>query len=340
MKGKCEETVKSLVSVVMPVFNTKEEHFRNAIDSIICQSYRNWELLIVDDASDNYIKKVVETYTDNRIKYYRLETNSGAAIARNYAINNAKGEYIAFLDSDDISLKDRLAKQLDYLAIHQDIGCVATGVEVIGNEKDKIEFNNFSTNFDIESYLIFTGNAFCQSSIMLRKSVLVNNNIKYQSKHVPAEDYGLWLDLIGHVKFAVLPEKLTQYRFYLENISHRQKELQIEKCEKAQIDAFEKYCNIKFFNKGLWLKFSTGTSLSYDELKELESVLPILIDKLKAKGYSEKKLIYTFKKNFKKIYYHSHSIYQQWQLSHSSLNKIFSLPLSWRMFCFITRGFF
>ena len=123
------------ISVVMPVYNTKEEFFRCAIDSILKQTYTDFELLIADDCSDGYIEKIVKSYPDKRISYLRLEQNAGSAVAKNLAIQHAKGKYIAFLDSDDIALPDRLAAQYDFLEKHPDIGCLGTVFYILKHKR-------------------------------------------------------------------------------------------------------------------------------------------------------------------------------------------------------------
>lgn len=326
------------VSVLMPVYNTKEEYFREAIESVLNQSFKDFELLIVDDFSEPYIEKTVKSYKDERIKYHRLDKNSGASAARNFAIERIQGEFIAFLDSDDISLENRLKHQLEYFEKNPQIGCLGTGVKGIGSEGDKVEFKTFSSSFEIELYLIFSGCAFCQSSVMLRKSILIDNNIRYQTKYVPAEDYGLWLSLIGYTQFYVLPEVLTLYRFYPENISHRQKDLQRHNCGLAQFEAFKKYCNTDFSYPEAWYNFMSGRPLGSEELCELESKIPTLTENLEQKGCPKKDVLYFFKKKFKKLYHRTRSLKGQWDLMRSPLNKLFKIKFRKRLFYLITRG--
>lgn len=103
-----------LVSIIMPSYNT-EKYISDAINSVIAQSYTNWELLIVDDCSQDNTVEVVRQFEDDRIRFQSLESNSGGAVARNTAITKAKGEYIAFLDSDDMWLPEKLEKQLRFM---------------------------------------------------------------------------------------------------------------------------------------------------------------------------------------------------------------------------------
>ena len=183
------------ISVIMPIYNTKEEYLREAIESILNQTFADWELIAIDNGSDDYIKNIIKSYTDNRIKYQRIEANLGPANARNLGIKQAQGKYIAFLDSDDISLPNRLEVQYEFLENNIDIGCVGTKVDVINTSSKckEYKFPSPTKHKDIENHLILRGCVFCQSSVVLRKEILVKNNILYNNEYVPAEDYALWL---------------------------------------------------------------------------------------------------------------------------------------------------
>lgn len=106
----------NLVSIITPVYNA-ERFINNTIDSVINQEHKNWEMILVDDCSTDNSEKIIREYIkkDNRIKYIKLEKNSGAAISRNIAIKNAQGRYIAFLDSDDIWTSNKLKVQIDFM---------------------------------------------------------------------------------------------------------------------------------------------------------------------------------------------------------------------------------
>ena len=106
--------MNDLVSVIMPSYNTGK-YIGKSIESVINQTYSNWELIIVDDCSDDDTEEVVSVFKDERIKYFKNAFNSGAAISRNRALREAKGRWIAFLDSDDIWKPTKLEKQLDFM---------------------------------------------------------------------------------------------------------------------------------------------------------------------------------------------------------------------------------
>ena len=103
--------MNKLVSIVMPNYNC-EKFVEETIKSVINQTYSNWELLFVDDCSTDNSVAIVEGFNDSRIRILKNEKNSGAAVSRNYALREAKGDYIAFLDSDDIWLPEKLEKQI------------------------------------------------------------------------------------------------------------------------------------------------------------------------------------------------------------------------------------
>lgn len=105
---------EKLVSIIMPSYNTGK-FIKKTINSVIAQTYSNWELIIVDDCSTDNTDEIVKSINDNRIIYLKNETNSGAAISRNKALKEAKGRWIAFLDSDDLWKKDKLEKQINFM---------------------------------------------------------------------------------------------------------------------------------------------------------------------------------------------------------------------------------
>lgn len=103
-----------LVSIIMPSYNTGG-YIKNSIESVLAQTYENWELIIVDDCSTDDTDSIVGQFSDKRIRYLKNEKNSGAAISRNYALREAKGRWIAFLDSDDLWLPEKLEKQIAFM---------------------------------------------------------------------------------------------------------------------------------------------------------------------------------------------------------------------------------
>lgn len=137
--------MNELVSIVMPSYNTAK-FISVAIESVLMQTYQNWELLIVDDCSTDNTDEVVSKYDDRRIIYLKNEKNSGAAFSRNKALKRAKGKWIAFLDSDDLWYQTKLEEQIEFMKKNKyyfsytnyrevdEVG-IQTGVEVSGPKK-------------------------------------------------------------------------------------------------------------------------------------------------------------------------------------------------------------
>lgn len=143
-----------LISIITPSFNS-EKYITDTIESVLNQSFKNFEMIIVDDCSSDSTCKIVESYmnTDDRIKLYKLENNSGAAVARNTALDISKGRFIAYLDADDIWKKDKLEKQVSFM-LSTDIAFSCTSYEVIDDlGKDLEKEIHMLIKVDYESFL-------------------------------------------------------------------------------------------------------------------------------------------------------------------------------------------
>lgn len=232
------------VSVLMPVYKTKESHLRGAIESILAQSFVDFEFLILDDCPEDTREAIVKSYQDKRIKYFKNEKNLGISPSRNKLIDMAKGEYLAVFDHDDVSLSERLAKQVAYLDEHPDVGVVGCVSKSIVR---KHLSQNPTENHDIKLALMRTC-ALSHSASMIRKSVLVDNNIRYEEEFSPSEDYALWCRLIPYVNFYNIPEVLFYYRDHKDNTSHHQK-------DKMQNATFAIWGFVKANNPALYEEF-------------------------------------------------------------------------------------
>lgn len=207
------------VSVLMPIYNTQESHLREAIESILAQSYIDFEFLILNDSPENTkLDAIVASYSDTRIHYTKNEKNLGITGSRNKLMNMAKGEYFAIMDHDDISLPERFAKQVAFLDEHKDVGVVGTWCQCIVHN---VKWNSLTQHEDIERDLFF-GCTIKHPAAMLRKSVLVQHGIRYEEYYSPSEDYALWCRLIGKTRFAVIAEELFLYRDHDTRTSCRQ----------------------------------------------------------------------------------------------------------------------
>lgn len=209
------------VSVLMPVYNTPEQYLREAVESILAQTYQDFEFIILNDASsDDNVEKVIASYDDKRIRYYKNEQNLGISLSRNKLIELSRGEYLAVFDHDDISLPQRFEKQVAFLDAHPEVGVVGNWYQFAG--EDKISRLPL-TDREIKETMLGSC-CLCHPSSMIRKSVLTAHHIRYENEYTPAEDYALWCRLLSKTGFANIPEVLFVYRNHENNTSHLQKE--------------------------------------------------------------------------------------------------------------------
>lgn len=230
------------VSVVMPVYRTNERFLREAIESILNQTYKDFEFLILDDCPEDNRENVVKSYKDERIKYFVNDRNLGISQSRNKLIDLSKGEYLAVFDHDDVSFPDRFAKQVKYLDEHNDVGVV--GSYFIFSHKNKVHKNPENT-IDIERRLL-EGCAISHSASMIRKSILITTGIRYEEEFSPAEDYALWCRLLGKTKFYNIPDVLLIYRKHDDQTSKKQSS--IMKNQTKRILQFVRTANPKLWD--------------------------------------------------------------------------------------------
>ena len=204
------------VSVVMPVYNTPEEYLRQAVESVLNQTFKDFELIILDDGSTNNVAEVIRSYTDNRIRFVQNGTNKGISFTRNRLIELALGEYIAIADSDDLSLPTRFEKQVHFLDTHPDFSLVGTWYERFPD----YFVPKFPEQVGLMDMLKWC--AIAQPVVMYRKADFEKHNLTYDKEMIVAEDYDLWVTaLIKGLKLGNIPEVLIKYRWHPDNVSHK-----------------------------------------------------------------------------------------------------------------------
>jgi glycosyltransferase involved in cell wall biosynthesis len=213
------------ISVLMPVYNA-EKYVGRAIDSILNQTFSDFELLIFDDASTDNSLKIIERYKDERIIITRYDQNAGYVRSMNEGIEKARGSYIARMDADDISYPERLEKQFYFMRDNAGVGVTATWYDIFGVESGLV--TPPSNHDSIVLSMLLNINPIGNPSAMFRKELLQENNLKYDNSFVPSEDYHLWINLIGKTQFHILPEPLLKYCLHDENISIARKVQQKE----------------------------------------------------------------------------------------------------------------
>lgn len=204
-----------LVSIITPTFNS-EEFLKDTIESILKQSYTNWELLITDDCSNDNTIEIIENYLklDTRIRLFRQERNSGSGAARNKSIENAKGRYIAFCDSDDIWYNNKLQTQVNFM-IKYNLSFTYSGYDII--DENNLHISSFIPSVDLTYDNLLKSNQIgCLTAIYDTKKL----GKLYMSKIRNRQDWVLWLSILKKIrKTKGLSLKLGSYRLRKNSIS-------------------------------------------------------------------------------------------------------------------------
>ena len=198
-----KENIQPLITIIIPLYNA-EKYITETIESVINQTYQNWEMLIVDDCSTDGCRTIVKGFgnKDNRIKLIESKLNfGGPARPRNVGLDNAKGEYIAFLDADDVWLPNKLEEQLTFMA-KNNLNFSSTSANYIDEKSNNIvkmnKYKNYLRRFrkyNLENLLkykfIYT------SSVVIQKDIL-EQKFNEEKNCISVEDYYLWLQVLNN----------------------------------------------------------------------------------------------------------------------------------------------
>lgn len=214
--------MKPEVSIILPSYNY-ERYIYKAIDSVLDQSFTNWELIIIDDGSKDSSIDVIKKYKDKRIHLY-AQSNQGVSKTLNKGIKLSKGKYICFLDADDKYHPDKLSSQVDTMNAGFDI--VTTKVEAIDENDEKSAIEHFNTSWNLYNIEEISGknkifnflikNYFCKSSLMIKKD-LFDKYGYFNIKLITAYDLELWLKMVQSSRITRVEKVLTYYRWHGRN---------------------------------------------------------------------------------------------------------------------------
>lgn len=212
------------ISAVMPLYNTPNEYLEKTVESILNQTFGDFEFLVIDDASTVEYKEFFEKFNDKRIKYFKLEKNAGPGHARNEGIKKAVGEYVVLVDSDDISLPERFRLQSEFLDKNPGTSILGTSFKFSNRKHAAI------TIFDekeIRNFILFNS-PLCNPTVMFRREELINKNLFFNETINFAEDYNLWIDAaFAGLKMANLKELLLIYTRRAGQLSKEKEGIQI-----------------------------------------------------------------------------------------------------------------
>ena len=213
---------KSIISIVTPAYNA-QKYIGETISSVLEQTYADWEMLIIDDCSTDNTAEIIKSYNDKRIKYFKTPNNMGAFGARNIGIEKATGDFICFLDADDIWAKGKLEKQLKFMQKNKcDVS--SHGYDYIDEVGNKIKGNVIPLeHFTLKSYM---GNTCIgMSTVMLNTRSMGKMYFKNEPKR---EDTAYWIDILGHGHIIMgFNDVLSSYRLHFNQVSSNKIEMAI-----------------------------------------------------------------------------------------------------------------
>lgn len=186
-------SVENKVSVIMPVYNA-ERFLRQAVDSVLTQSYSDFELILVDDCSTDGSYDILCEYEnkDKRVRVFKNEQNKGVSYTRNFAVSKANGEYIALIDSDDMWRKDKLSKQMSLIEKYPDTDLCYTASAFVDTESVESDFV-FNVPEQVTYKKLLKQNVASCSSVLIKKKWLVKYPMAHDNMH---EDFAVWLSVL------------------------------------------------------------------------------------------------------------------------------------------------
>ena len=302
--------MEPLVSVVMSVYNG-EKYLTEAIESILKQTYKNIEFIIIDDGSKDKSLSIIREYLfDKRIKLLENKSNKGLIYSLNKGIKESEGKYIARMDCDDIANLNRIKKQVNYMEKHNDIVLLGSSVNFIFEGIPFLKKKG-NSQADYEKIKIITmfQSTFSHPTVILRKKYLFENNLKYDEQYKNAEDYGLWTNIIPFFKATNLKEPLLNYRIVKSSITRK-----ANKDMNSRREVFKKIYKNYFENLGininekeLDMHFDVSMIQNLDKSKYTYDELTFYLDTLqeKCKGiFDEQYMKYYFEEiKFKLKFY-------------------------------------
>ena len=282
------------ISVVMPAYNA-EKYISEAIESILNQTYTDFEFIIINDGSTDKTEHIILSYNDERIVYLKNDENMGIVYTLNRGLAAAKGEFIARMDADDISLPTRFEKQIKYMERHKNTAVLGTSFTVFGEEIDIYPFD-FSHNSKRAKAELFFNSSLGHPSVMIKKSVLNDNALRYEDEYKGLEDFVLWWRIAKYGDIVSLEEPLLKYRKHKSQITSSRDlefEQKIKKFLIERIDIFDLNYTDQEFDSLLKYCLGKYKDLSIADIENLVSLFKKLLKiNVKQKHFNQ----YYFKK--------------------------------------------
>jgi glycosyltransferase involved in cell wall biosynthesis len=222
-----------LVSVLMPVYNG-EKYLRPAIESILNQTFTDYEFIIINDGSTDSSEEIILSYKDPRIKYVRNEKNIKLIATLNKGLDLCRGEYIARMDADDISYPNRFETQVKFMSANPEYGLCGTNIDIDNYDHSWVRLGDI----EFTRFCFLFHNPVCHPTTFIRTSVIRKFKLDYPAEYIHAEEYILWLRIMDHSKCINLDEKLLNYRMHTGQVSQVFKPEQLRMGERIRLELF------------------------------------------------------------------------------------------------------
>ena len=298
------------ISVLMSAHNA-EKYIREAIESILNQTLRDLEFIIIDDNSGDSTLKIIKEYNDARIKIIENKTNLGLTKSLNLGLKMAQGEYIARIDADDVSTNTRLEEEFKFMNQFPDVAVIGSWAEIINEKSEKVFVEQRECDVDIIKWTQILKNQIIHSSAFFRKNILSDIG-SYNEKYQYAQDFEFWFRVSRKYKMINIPKLLVEQRVHQKSITQAPKTANSQKSLIVDIIAenINYYLNLKpeeiklFFNA-----FKCGRIVSFKNLMAVRKIYQNLFDayirkeKLGSVGIKKIRKIYKKNKRFTIIWY-------------------------------------
>lgn len=324
------ELRKGLISVIMSNYNTEEEYLREAIESILNQTYSDFEFIIVDDCSTDNSLEIIKSYNDPRIIIIENEENLGLTKSINRAVRIAKGEFLARMDADDVCMPERFQKQIDYMNKNPSLIVCGTWAELFGDGA-YVYRNKYSKKIIPEretfqiSLLFGNHNGLHNNVAFFRHQTLIDKNIHYNEKYPCAQDYRMWVECAKNGECQNINEVLVKIRYHDKSISSAKKALQTE-CAKNIMAEQLSWIDLDLPEDWETIHYSLLTGRKPFDLRYKKWIKTIIKHNRKHKFFNQQKL--------KKILWNKWSETVYFELAKANvfgkIKALFSLPI----FCY------
>lgn len=288
------ELKSGLISVIMSNYNTPEEYLREAIESILNQTYLNFEFIIVDDCSTDDSLEIIESYNDKRIKIIKNSENMGITKSLNRGMKLSSGEFIARMDADDISLPERFEKQVDFLKQNPDVIVCGTWVELFGNGasayNEKYSRKILPEREQLQINLLFGNHMnIIHPTAMFRHQTIIEKGIQYNENYPCAQDFRMWVDCSQKGELSNVSEVLFKYRIHNKAVSSDKKNIQNE-CAKNIMAEQLSWLGLELPEDWETIHWGLLTGRKPYNLRYLEWIKAVIKGNKKHKVFNHKKL--------------------------------------------------